>query len=241
MARALVNAVLLLAFVGSLGVHLYASRDRRLRNFEAIPDMAQSPAYDTLAPNPNFADGRTLQLPEPGTIARGRMPLHYGPSPEDAVRAGQELQNPFSGDDSAAQERGAFVFTNYCQMCHGPGGQGDGPMMQRGIPPSASLVAENALQMKDGQLFHVLTYGQRNMQSHAAQLTPEDRWKVILHVRSQQQQAVAPSAADLLLQALGAQAAAPAGGPVGTLAQEVAALGVVQSGALTRAAGVKRP
>jgi mono/diheme cytochrome c family protein len=240
MARGVVNLLLLLAFVGSLGLHLLADRDLRLRNFEAMPDMAHSPAYDTLAPNPNFPDGRTLQMPEPGTIARGRKPFHYGPSPEDAVRAGEE-PNPFTGDDSAVRERGAFLFTNYCQMCHGPGGQGDGPMMQRGIPPSASLVAENAVQMKDGQLFHVLTYGQRNMQSHAAQLTAEDRWKVILHVRALQQQAGAPAAVHLVLQTLGAQAAAPAGGPAGILAQQVSAVGVVQSGALTRAAGAKRP
>ena len=241
MSRGVVNSFLLLAFVVSLGLHVLMNRDLTQRNVEVLPDMAHSPAYDTLAPNPNFADGRTLQLPEPGTIARGRKPLHYGPSPEDALRAGQDLHNPFTGDDDAVRERGAFLFTNYCQMCHGPGGQGDGPMMQRGIPPSASLVAENAVQMKDGQLFHVLTYGQRNMQSHAAQLTAEDRWKVILHVRALQQQAGAPAAVHLVLQTLGAQAAAPAGGPAGILAQQVSAVGVVQSGALTRAAGAKRP
>jgi mono/diheme cytochrome c family protein len=241
MARGVVNLLLLLAFIGTLGLHLLADRDHRLRNFEAMPDMAHSPAYDTLAPNPNFADGRTLQLPEPGTIARGRKPLHFGPSPEDAVRAGEELPNPFTGDDSTVRERGAFLFTNYCQMCHGPGGKGDGPMMQRGIPPSASLVAENAVQMKDGQLFHVLTYGQRNMQSHAAQLSPEDRWKVILHVRSLQQQTGAAEATHLLLQTLGAQAVAPAGVPTGTLAQHLAAVGVVEAGAYTRPGGAKQP
>jgi mono/diheme cytochrome c family protein len=37
--------------------------------------------------------------------------------------------------------------------------------------------------MKDGQMFHVLTYGQGNMPSFAAQLSREDRWNVILHVR----------------------------------------------------------
>jgi hypothetical protein len=35
----------------------------------------------------------------------------------------------------------------------------------------------------------VITYGLRNMPSHAAQLTREDRWKVILHVRSLQKAA----------------------------------------------------
>jgi mono/diheme cytochrome c family protein len=222
MSRHVLNVFLLLAFVASLGLHLLAGRDLTQRNVEAMPEMAYSPAYDTFAPNPNFPDGKTLQLPGAGTIPRGRLPLHYGPSPEDALRAGEELHNPFSAgppvfaastvallaspqgqgplvavsapvpvrnvpiSDPRALERGAFLFRNYCQMCHGPEGKGDGPMMQRGMPPSASLLAENAVQMQDGQLFHVLTYGQRNMSSHAAQLSREDRWKVILHVRALQ-------------------------------------------------------
>jgi mono/diheme cytochrome c family protein len=199
MARGVLNFFLLLAFVGSLGLHIALTRDLSRPNWEFMPEMAHSPAYDSYAPNPNFADGKTLQLPQPGTIPRGRllsredrwkvMPLHYGPSFEDAVRAGEKLHNPFSGDDLRARERGAFLYTNYCQMCHGPEGKGDGLMMQRGMPPSASLTGENAVQMKDGQLFHVLTYGQRNMSAHAAQLTREDRWKVILHVRWLQQKA----------------------------------------------------
>jgi mono/diheme cytochrome c family protein len=74
-------------------------------------------------------------------------------------------------------------------MCHGPQGKGDGPVPKRGVPLPASLLAENAMEMKDGQMFHVLTYGWRNMSAVAAQLSREDRWKVILYVRSLQQPA----------------------------------------------------
>src|SRR6516162_4180889 len=227
MARRVVNAFLLLALAGSLGLHWLAGRDLTRRNVEVLPDMAYSPAYDSYAPNPNFPDGKTLQLPEPGTIPRGRLPLHYTLSFEDVLRAGDELHNPvglpgFAASaagllgspfgqgpllvastlgpgrtnlfaDDRARERGAFVFTNYCQMCHGPEGKGDGPMVQqlvqRSVPPPASLLAPQTVQRKDGELFHVLTYGQRNMSSQAAQLSRADRWKVILHVRSLQQKA----------------------------------------------------
>ena len=50
------------------------------------------------------------------------------------------------------------------------------------------------MQMKDGQLFHILTYGQGSMTSFAAQLTPDGRWDVINYVRRLQQQE-APSQA----------------------------------------------
>jgi mono/diheme cytochrome c family protein len=189
MSRGVLNFLLLVAFLASLGLHGVTGRDLSQRNFEVMPEMVRSPAYDTFAPNPNFADGKTLQLPEPGTIPRGRLPLHYEPSPEDAARAGAELHNPFAAAAAGARERGAFVYLNFCQMCHGPQAKGDGPVPQRGGPLPASLLAENAVQMKDGQMFHVLTYGQRNMPAHAAQLSRADRWKVILHVRELQQQA----------------------------------------------------
>jgi mono/diheme cytochrome c family protein len=184
------NFLLFLAFLGSLGLYALTNRDLSQRNLEFLPDMAHPVAYDTYAPNPNFPDGKTLQFPEPGTIPRGPLPLHYRPSPEDALRAGAELSNPFPADDARALERGAFVYTNYCQMCHGPQGKGDGPVPKRGVPLPASLRdGENAVKMKDGQMFHVLTFGWRNMPAQAAQLSPEDRWKVIVHVRSLQHQA----------------------------------------------------
>jgi hypothetical protein len=41
--------------------------------------------------------------------------------------------------------------------------------------------------MKDGQMFHVLTYGQGTMAPYAAHLSREDRWCVIRHVRTLQQ------------------------------------------------------
>jgi hypothetical protein len=186
------NITLFLAFIGSLGAYALTDRDLSQRNFEAFPDMAHAVAYDTYAPNPNFPDGKTLQLPEPGTIARDSVPLHYEGTPSDAVRAGEELTNRYSMDNARARERGAFVYTNYCQFCHGAAGKGDGPVSKRGMPLPASLAtADNPVKMKDGQMFHVLTFGWRNMPAQAGQLSQEDRWKVILHVRTLQQQAAA--------------------------------------------------
>ena len=65
-------------------------------NIEILPDMKYTPAWEAFAANPNFADGRTMQPPVPGTIARGQLPLYYTATKEDAVRAGEELVNPVS-------------------------------------------------------------------------------------------------------------------------------------------------
>lgn len=184
--------VLLSALVGMVLLVLtggYVLRpDHTRRNYDLLPDMANSPAYASLSENPNFSDGMTQRPPVPGTIARGLTPIHYQATPEDAKRAGEELSSPFAGDDTKVLARGAVVYANFCQACHGRAGVGDGPVTQRGFPPPPSLLADHARTIKDGQMFHILTFGQNNMPSYASQVMRDDRWRAILYVRQMQKQ-----------------------------------------------------
>lgn len=191
MTRTQLNWMLLIVLVALACLTLAMERDSSKPNFEIMPDMAHSVPYDSFAPNPNFYDGKTLQPPIPGTIARGEQPLYYNATPEDAIRAGEELHNPCSATDEAALARGAKVFAVYCAPCHGGAGRGDGLVAQRGFPPPPSFHADRALTMKDGQMFHVVTYGFGNMPSYAAQVSREDRWKAILHIRDLQRKEAA--------------------------------------------------
>jgi mono/diheme cytochrome c family protein len=184
MARVTLNAFLLLAVLVSVTASWLLSADPTKPNFEFLPQMAHAPRYNAFAPNPNFSDGSTLQRPEPGTVPRGFMPLDYAATPQDALRAGEELKSTLDSTNAQARQRGEFVFANFCAVCHGAGGAGNGPVPQRGYPAPPSLLVEHALKMKDGQMFHVLTYGQNNMPSYASQLSREDRWNVILYVRT---------------------------------------------------------
>ena len=161
-------------------------RDFSRPNLEFLPEMVRSVPYDSFSVNRNFPDGKTLQQPVPGTIPRGFLPLHYEATPEDAKRAGEELHNPYSLEGKEALERGGVVYANFCLPCHGPAGRGNGPVIFRGFPAPPSLLSNRAMSLKDGQIFHIITYGQRNMASHATQISPEDRWKAILHIRTLQ-------------------------------------------------------
>jgi mono/diheme cytochrome c family protein len=121
------------------------------------------------------------------------MPLHFETTNEDAVRAGNELVNPYQNDDLKADEklqasiqRGADVYRVFCICCHGATGAGDGPVTKRGFPPPPSLLTGKSSQMKDGQLFHVLTYGQSSMPEFTGQLSADRRWDVINYIRSLQ-------------------------------------------------------
>jgi mono/diheme cytochrome c family protein len=158
--------------------------DPRGRSLQVLPDMVESVPFDAYAANPNFADGKTLRPPVAGTIPYGGTPLRYAPTAEGAARAAAELASPYAGTVSAAVvERGRKVFATFCAPCHGTGGEGDGPVTRRGVPPPPSLLAERVRAMKDGQLFHIITFGQGNMPSYAAQVDRDDRWKVVRFVR----------------------------------------------------------
>lgn len=156
------------------------------RNDQMLPGMVNSVAYQAEATNPSFPDGKTLREPVGGSIGLGFPPLHYKATPEDAVRAGKEIQNPVPDSSAAALQRGAIVFSTFCQPCHGAGATGDGLIGKRGFPPPPSLLTDKAIKLMDGQIFHIITFGQANMPSLASQIMRGDRWKVIKHVRSLQ-------------------------------------------------------
>ncbi len=196
MTRRLVfNSALVLLLLALLGFNWWASPDQSKPNFEFIPQMAHGARYNAFAANPNFADGKTLQPPVPGTIARGEVPLHYVATAADAARAGEELLSPLAAGNLRARARGEQVYRNFCAPCHGSDAAGMGPVTQRGVPPPPSLLAPHAVGMKDGQLFHILTYGQNNMAAYAGQISREDRWNVIAYVRSLQAAKQPPAAA----------------------------------------------
>lgn len=186
MRRVVLNIFLALILAALVSTNWLGARDYRQPNVEFMPNMVHSARYDTFAPNENFADNKTLQTPPPGTIPYGIPVLRYQAA-ADAERAGLELSNPFVSTDMAAADRGAKLFNRFCLPCHGATGAGDGTVAKRGFPPPAALFADHARAMKDGQLFHIISYGQGNMPAHAAQISEEDRWRIVVRVRQLQQ------------------------------------------------------
>lgn len=154
------------------------------RNYQYFDDMTQTVAYKTQSANPFLENGQNQQPPIPGTIPRGYMPLHYGDSEAELARAGEELTNPFSTDTHVA--RGQVVYQHQCMICHGAGGEGDGPVTKRGFPPPTSLHAKQATDRTDGQIYHIITYGFKNMPSYASQVDIDDRWYAINYIRQLQ-------------------------------------------------------
>jgi len=173
-----------LAFLGLLACEQDVSKP----NYEYSPDMAYSLAYESFSANPNLPDGKTLLAPPQGTVPRGYQPFHYVAGPDEALRAGREVQDPLPRNAEAQKqilERGNVVFTRMCVPCHGIDMQGGG-LVTRLFARPPSLLASNALNMKDGQLFHIITTGQGTMPGYGQQVSQQDRWKVIRYIRAAQ-------------------------------------------------------
>jgi mono/diheme cytochrome c family protein len=192
--------VLLVAVVVA---HLSLRSDHERRNVEFLPDMVSSPAYGSQAANPVFTDGKTMQAPPDGTVARGFLPLHaagvpldvttpFKELPAEQVEAWNRLQPPWDWEklDGPARAdvlaRGAFIYSNFCIVCHGPSGAGDGAVTKLGVPPPTPLTGDGAKEKSDGRLYRIVTCGEGSMASYATQVAREDRWNVIRYIRSLQ-------------------------------------------------------
>ena len=154
------------------------------RGYEYMPDMAHSVAYDTFAPNPVTRNGMTQQLPVRGTIPRGFRPLHYTGSPADAERAGRELMMPEPARP-ALIAHGRYLYETFCIVCHGPRGEGDGPLVPR-IPSPPAYSSDRVRAMPAGRLFHVITFGSGRMPSYASQVPADERWAIVAYVQTLQ-------------------------------------------------------
>lgn len=191
-----VVGVLMIALATLIGAHWWVLPDPSRRNWEFFPDMVESAAVDAQSPAFVLADGTPVDLrPAPGTVARGFLPFGFPATPEGASAAALALENPFRTNDGGAAARGKVVYDNFCAVCHGWAGHGDGAVTRKGVPPPPSLLLDHAIEMTDGRMYHVITAGQGNMGSYASQVERDDRWRAILHVRSLQQAGATPPAA----------------------------------------------
>ncbi|HTL81613.1 MAG TPA: cytochrome c [Bacteroidia bacterium] len=155
--------------------------------FEYMPDMYRSPSVETNGKNPwnSKNDSMGNMLPPEGTIPVGFTPFPYPNTPQGDTMASMYWKSPIPHSDSI-EDKGKFLFTRFCIYCHGAAGDGQGPLVSSGKygaqPPNyADLYKKGWL--TDGHIYWVITYGIRNMGSHAGQVSPEERWQIIQYVQ----------------------------------------------------------
>jgi mono/diheme cytochrome c family protein len=177
------SLLLLIALI----VLMSCDRQKKMRGYDYIPDMVYSKAYDTYSSNPNFKDSSTMRVPVEGTMPRGYVPFRYTSDTISRHKAGLELVNPYQPYDEVIA-RGKLIYTTFCIGCHGELGKGDGQLFSSGLYPlkPRDISAAPTARRPDGEIYHTITLGFGSMMPHGAQIKPEDRWKVVLYVRTLQ-------------------------------------------------------
>lgn len=156
--------------------------------YEYMPDMYRSPAPE---PNSLYISGATTdslanRLPAEGSIPRGWTPFPYENSALGDSLAAMFWKAPAGMRNDSVEERGKLVYERFCTMCHGTAGDGQGKLVtsdKYAAQPPSYLTRFAEGNLSDGHVYHVLTYGKGNMGSHASQLSPQERWEVIMYVQ----------------------------------------------------------
>jgi len=136
-------------------------------------NMVSQPKYQEYEPAALFRNGRVLQVPVAGTVAR-----------DDPARAAQASERPALTAELLA--RGRQQFDIFCAPCHSRTGDGDGMAVQRGMPRPPSYQVDRLRAAPDQHFFDVITKGHGAMYSYAARVKPRDRWAIVAYIRALQ-------------------------------------------------------
>jgi mono/diheme cytochrome c family protein len=93
-------------------------------------------------------------------------------------------QNPIHASPQAL-DSARILYDDHCERCHGKAGKGDGPdatkfsTSPRDLSDSSRMSAQS-----DGELFYKISEGRRPMPEFKTKLTEEQRWQLVLLIRS---------------------------------------------------------
>lgn len=191
------TALLLVSCIAVVGVLGLRGRHFRKTPLYIFPDMEWQLKLRPQKPSGFFANGRTSQLPVPGTIARS-APIQtaagvvygYEDAPVNTGRITGTTNfveiNPMP-ITAALLARGQQRFTINCSPCHGQLGDGNGITRKiAAMAVVANLHDARIVKMTDGELFYVITNGRNLMGAYGPNVTVEDRWAIVAYLRALQ-------------------------------------------------------
>jgi mono/diheme cytochrome c family protein len=142
--------------------------------------MQDQPRLNAQKGSTFFKDGHGMQVPVPGTVARGYLPTATGT--QDAAAT---LVNPLPRTREIFAV-GRKAYANRCEVCHGAIGNGVGSLTAAYGGKAANLQAQQFRDYPDGKIYWAIVNGKNNMPSHAPYLSESERWAVVHYVRALQ-------------------------------------------------------
>ena len=96
----------------------------------------------------------------------------------------KKLKNPLPPSESTLNAaRG--IYMDECAQCHGEHGKGDGPeATMHSLAPADLTDTRHLNTVADGEIFYQISEGRKPMPSFKKRLTEDQRWGLVLLVRS---------------------------------------------------------
>jgi mono/diheme cytochrome c family protein len=138
--------------------------------------VGKVPWFTTMRDQPAI---RPFELPR--VPPEGSVPITGREDSLDLLEDLADVHNPVA-PDSASLARGRMVFDQYCIVCHGPAGHGDGTVVAKFVPPP-DLTADPTVQRTDGYIYAMIKQGRGIMPRYGDKIRGADRWNVVNYVR----------------------------------------------------------
>jgi len=147
-------------------------------------EMYDQPKIKPLAESDFYPDLRSARPQVEGTVARGQLHADaYLYTGKINGNPGDYMPFPITEADLA---RGHERFNIYCAPCHSRLGDGNGMVPQRGYKHPPTYHQDRLRKAPLGYFFDVMTNGYGVMPDYAAQVSPEDRWRIVAYIRALQ-------------------------------------------------------
>ena len=122
------------------------------------------------------------------------IPVHGGEPPMSLEQATIKMHNPLEPTPENIA-KGKDQFTTYCAPCHGESGQGNGPVAHLLAKPPKNLISGTSKDLPDGYIYGAIRDGVLSMPSYAEEMPADQRWQVVMYIRSMQSAAAKPKVA----------------------------------------------
>jgi len=100
-------------------------------------------------------------------------------APKDA----DNLKNPLDTEQITIKQ-GKKLYQQFCTICHGDKGKGDGLASAALNPKPANFNTVKFMNQTDGAIYWKLTEGRTPMASYKESLTNEQRWQLVNYLKS---------------------------------------------------------
>lgn len=201
--------ILTIATIAVTGTLMSCKADSNSPGLEYMPDMYRSPAVEAYVDYgevggryneeaQSMVEEKFSFLPPAGTVPYngddylapyshgapvGFDKSHglYGVAQDTAGRDGAKNDvSPIAWSTDVLKE-GEELYGIFCIHCHGESGDGQGSVVTNGnnkFPTPGPYKPE----LTAGEIFYTITYGFGRMGSHASQVNPVERWKIVHYV-----------------------------------------------------------